>query len=206
MKIFFSNTFKSLHKAFNKRPFAAFLTASTSLHLLLLLAVPSGSSINHNNPPELFDVKLIPLPDLHLKKNLMQSRGQDAPNKYADSNRNISSELDREATVSLYPDDKKHAKYESYLSHLRHKIDSTWQYPAIAKESCLEGKLTLCFSIKKNGSLINVDLTSPSRHIILNHGALRAIRDSAPFNPFPKKFSITKLNVLATFNYQFSSD
>jgi protein TonB len=113
---------------------------------------------------------------------------------------------EKEATVTLYTDDKKHAKYSSYLAHLRYKIDSLWEYPSLAKEKRIEGELTLRFTIRKNGSLIEVKLLESSGQQVLDQEAFRTIHDAAPFKPFPDNFLISRLNVLATFKYQFSAE
>jgi TonB family protein len=115
-------------------------------------------------------------------------------------------QTEKEATVSLYADYKKDSKYSSYLAHLRYKIDSVWEYPSYAKERGIEGELTLCFAIGENGSLINAKLLDPSGHPTLDQEAVRAIKDAAPFRHFPDGFSISRLNVLASFKYQFSAE
>jgi len=89
---------------------------------------------------------------------------------------------------------------------LRYKIDSVWEYPSYAKERGIEGELTLCFAIGENGSLINAKLLDPSGHPTLDQEAVRAIKDAAPFRHFPDGFSISRLNVLASFKYQFSAE
>ena len=207
-------------EAFNRYPFAFFLSVSVAIHLTLLISVPISFEIRPHVQPEFFEVNLVPPLPLNPKELYPQKTFKKpvTPQKWSKLikktgktfKKNLKPEIpsvqpEKEATVSLYADNKKHSKYSSYLSHLRYKIDSTWEYPSYAKERGIEGELTLCFSIGKNGRLTSIKLLEPSGHLTLDQEAILAIRDSAPFNPFPDSFIISTLNVLASFKYQFSA-
>ncbi len=212
----FNKIFSSFKKAFHKHPLYAFLTVSIFIHLAVLISVPLSNTGKNTDRKEIFDVDLIQesppdqnhtpvnpavmsTPHEHITQT-KEDKGTEKPIQpdYSDTIKA------KEATVSLYPDNKEISKYSSYLEHLRSEINSAWQYPAFAKEHGLGGNLTLCFSIDKKGRLLDVMITDPSKHPALNSEAVNAIREAAPFNPFPEKYSISKLNVVATFTYQFS--
>jgi TonB family protein len=206
-----------LQNIFNKRSFAVFLTISTFIHLALLISIPTKKISRDFIHPDIFDVDIISLPDTrqnNLYKKFIKEPTtpiQSEKNGYIKNinkglkadNSNIARE--KEATVSLYSDNKNNSIYTSYLASLRDKIDSTWQYPSFEKEHGIEGIVTLRFSIGEHGELIDINLTEPSNHLQLNQEAIRAILDASPFNQFPESFSISRLNVLATFTYNFYS-
>jgi protein TonB len=96
------------------------------------------------------------------------------------------------------------AQYRSYLGHLRSKIGAVWEYPPAAREQGLNGVVTVRFTIARNGNLKALTIKKKSPHLLLDNEALRTIRAAAPFLPFPPEFSIEKLHVLASFEYEFN--
>jgi len=109
--------------------------------------------------------------------------------------------LEAEATVCL---DSKELKYVSYLSKIKKKIEPRWNYPERAKKIGLQGKLALYFSIVRDGRMDRLELLSSSGHPLLDEEALKAVRGAAPYYPLPDRLKITRLNILATFEYRIS--
>ena len=112
-----------------------------------------------------------------------------------------SSSFGDEATVSLNSQD---LKYVSYLSKIKSKIEPKWHYPARAKKIGLQGKLALCFSILRDGQLDRLEILNSSGQPILDEGALEAVRGAAPYYPLPSRLNISRLNIMATFEYRIS--
>ncbi len=207
---------------------APFLTASLVFHLVLFFALPLRSSIQ--KPPErtYYKVDLVappvqqpttlraapPQKMANLKKTkTTESKKPASKLKKKKSTRTAkkkasesSSRKLKEATVSLNGIDPQNIKYSSYLAHLRYKIDSVWQYPPFAQKEGIEGRLTLRFSLDRAGTLVGVNILQDSGHPILDRESLRTIREAAPFNPIPKGFNLDRLNVLASFQYQYSAE
>ena len=185
-----------------KRPITPFLTISLLIHMAIFISVPAVKTTGcQEKKPDIFDVdlKTEPVHELHKKtektvyhpeKSLFKPLEQNTPH---------------EATVSLNDKNMNNTRYSSYLDHLRYRINSTWEYPDAAKEKAMEGNLTLCFSLDRNGRIKGIKITEPSQYGILNNEAIRAIKHAAPFKPFPKEFTISKLNVIATFSYRYSN-
>jgi len=111
----------------------------------------------------------------------------------------------REATVSLNRLTDDDMQYRSYLGHLRSRINAVWEYPLTARNKGLNGTVTVRFTIAANGRLEALTVKKNSPHTLLDNEALRTIKAAAPFLPFPSDFSIEKLHVLASFEYEFSS-
>lgn len=106
-----------------------------------------------------------------------------------------------EATVSL---DSQELKYVSYLSKIKKKIEPRWHYPERAQEIGLQGKLSLYFTIDHTGHLNKLELLNSSGHVLLDNEALKAVREAAPYHPLPDRLNISRLNIMATFEYRIS--
>lgn len=65
----------------------------------------------------------------------------------------------------------------------------------------ISGDLSLTFRISKDGNLMGVRLVEQSGHEILDVAALKAVKEAAPFYPFPKNIQRDKLTILANFVY-----
>jgi|GEM_PF-2792237 len=109
----------------------------------------------------------------------------------------------REAVVSIAT---KNYKYASYMAHIKRQVESVWIYPEEAIEKGESGVLFLFFIIDRNGSLKEVKLLNSSGYKILDDAAIEALKDAAPFPPFPKRFDMYRLKVYASFRYDISFD
>jgi protein TonB len=120
--------------------------------------------------------------------------------KYAsiDTQSEALDESDDDDAVSL---DTTETKYASYFSRIKHQIERVWTYPSEAAQRGINGELTLKFRISKDGNLLGVRLIDPSSHEILDLAAIKAVKEAAPFYPFPTTIKKEKLSILATFIY-----
>jgi len=108
-----------------------------------------------------------------------------------------------EATVSL---DGPEPRFASYLSTVKRKIDTVWDYPAAAQKARLDGSLALQFSILRTGIIRQVRLIRSSGIDELDDEAVRAISVSSPFPPLPQHLKLSRLNVMATFEYRIEHE
>ena len=200
------------HLLINRNRFKSFLLLSTLIHLSIIIALPLSVNKKPLAKPKSFKVDLIRKNPKMLKKqpkeikNIIKEetkskRLKNPPEKKKPAKENIT--MQKEATISLNARD---AKYTSYLSHLRQKINDAWIYPEFAKKNKLEGEITLCFTLKSDGSLFDVIILSPSGQSILDQASISAIDNAGPFNSLPEKLNLSKLNVISTFIYQFEAD
>ena len=95
-------------------------------------------------------------------------------------------------------------KYASYLLHVKNKIENVWEYHYKARREGLSGLLVIEFSINKNGSIYRVHILRSSGENILDKAAVKAIHDAARYNPFPRYWTINRLNIIGTFIYKLS--
>jgi len=106
-----------------------------------------------------------------------------------------------EDTVEL---GSKNTKYFSYLKQLKRRIENKWSYP---KEACARqetGTAVVKFSIAEEGILVDSLIISSSGHDVLDSEALRVVRTAGPFNPLPKQFNLSKLHIIAKFQYNLA--
>ncbi len=122
------------------------------------------------------------------------------PDKYAalDTNTEHLEDADDDETVSL---DTTETKYASYFARIKHQIERVWTYPIEAAQRGISGQITLRFRISKDGNLLGVWLVDKSGHEILDFAALKAVKEAAPFYPFPLNIQKERLSILATFIY-----
>lgn len=92
-------------------------------------------------------------------------------------------------------------EFASYLLGLKRKIQNAWIYPPDAAKNGIGGRLTLEFSIARDGRLVNVSLLDSSGHPLLDQSAVSAIKSAAPYIPFPERMRAKRLRIRANFIY-----
>ena len=105
---------------------------------------------------------------------------------------------EREDTVNL---GSRNTKYYSYLTKLKENIKKNWLYPKQAYIRKEEGTTVVKFSIVKDGSLIDICIIASSGFKSLDTEALNVVKLCAPYTPLPKNFNLSKLNIVANFQY-----
>jgi TonB family protein len=106
-----------------------------------------------------------------------------------------------EDTVDLNAPD---SNYTPYLEKIKRKIDYTWLYPRQSYAAGEEGVTVIKFSINQSGALVAGNITTSSGSRILDQGVLEAVQSAAPYDPLPDHMKISKLHIVATFNYKLS--
>ncbi|MGB6065938.1 MAG: energy transducer TonB [Desulfomonilaceae bacterium] len=92
-------------------------------------------------------------------------------------------------------------RFFSYLIQLKRKIQAVWTYPSAAAHAGIGGSLTLEFSIARTGQLLGVNLLDSSGHTVLDESAMKAIKNAAPYYPFPPRLHAKRLRIRANFIY-----
>ncbi len=97
--------------------------------------------------------------------------------------------------------DTRNYLYRPYLSLLRQKIESIWVYPPEAEQRRIYGDLQIRFTIKKDGSLGDVELVRTSGYKMLDDAAIKALKDGAPYWPLPDSWGKREYTILGHFVY-----
>ncbi len=106
-----------------------------------------------------------------------------------------------ELAKQTLPLDSRDPVYLPYLDRLKRRIQNEWVYPEEAWSRGVSGELLLVFTLNKNGSLTNVRLVHSSGFPILDQEALRAVKQAAPYDPFPPQMGEEPWNITASFHY-----
>ena len=120
------------------------------------------------------------------------------PEKFASLDTESLENSDDDEPVSL---DTTEVKYASYFARIKHQIERVWIYPSDAAKRGISGDLNLTFSISKDGNLLGARLLDRSGYEILDMAALKAVKEAAPFYPFPSTIQREKLTIQANFIY-----
>jgi protein TonB len=78
-------------------------------------------------------------------------------------------------------------RFAQYVEDWRAKVErvGNMNYPEVARSQKIYGSLTLTVSIRSDGSVESIEINRPSGQRILDASAIRIVKLSAPFSPFP---------------------
>ena len=81
-------------------------------------------------------------------------------------------------------------KYAAYMEAWRSKVErvGNLNYPEQARKRKLSGSLVLDVALNPDGSINIITVKQPSRHKVLDDAAIRIVKLSGPFSPFPDSF------------------
>ncbi|MBI5560089.1 MAG: energy transducer TonB [Deltaproteobacteria bacterium] len=85
---------------------------------------------------------------------------------------------------------------------MKQRIEAYWDYPSSSVRNGEQGRLTIDFTITKDGGVDNIKLVKSSNYPALDDAAITALKLATPFSPFPPGFDIGSVNIHASFEYQ----
>jgi len=141
----------------------------------------------------------LPSPFMNAQKSLSMLDGLN-PEKYASHDPKVET-TEAPSNDEPIPLDTKEEKYVSYFSRIKQQIQRVWVYPAQGTKRKLSGEVSLKFEISRDGNLLSLRLVNTSGFDILDINATKAVKEAAPYYPFPATISKKKLSILATFIY-----
>lgn len=92
-------------------------------------------------------------------------------------------------------------RYVGYMSQLRAKIENIWTYPPEARERGIYGDLKIRFTIRKDGTLGEVELVRTSGYKMLDEAAIKALKEGEPYWPLPDAWGMDSYTILGHFIY-----
>lgn len=99
----------------------------------------------------------------------------------------------------------KEYKFAAYMEAWRAKVErvGNLNYPEQAKRHKLTGNLVLDVEINPDGTIRAISVIRPSGHKVLDDAAVRIVRLSAPFAPFPPNFreEVDILHITRTWQF-----
>jgi len=109
--------------------------------------------------------------------------------------------FEAEDTVDL---DSTDTRYSAYLTKIKALVERKWSYPSWASTRREKGTTIVKFSITEAGVLSQTTVLSSSGYASLDIESIHAIKAAAPYPHFPDSFHLSRLNIVAKFNYTLS--
>lgn len=94
--------------------------------------------------------------------------------------------------------------YLEYFTGIKRRVEGAWTYPYEAMNSGAEGNTVIRFTVSRGGALDEVRVIATAGMAALDNAAAAAVRNAAPFAPFPAGLDKEKIHIVATFTYQSS--
>ncbi|MDR0880933.1 MAG: TonB family protein [Candidatus Adiutrix sp.] len=92
--------------------------------------------------------------------------------------------------------------HKSYYTAIRMAVNSRWLIPPAAQSQSRPGRLTVDFTIGRQGALLRWVVIESTGNAVLDHAGQEAIRSAAPFPPFPEALSkFSQLDIRMNFDY-----
>ena len=91
---------------------------------------------------------------------------------------------------------------DKYFGEIKAKIVGNLIYPMYARKEGMEGYVNVLFKILRNGDLVFEKIEKNSQYGTLNRSAIKTIKISAPFMPFPKGISRRSLTFLIKVHFK----
>ncbi len=139
-------------------------------------------------------------PDRETKEQLRTLSGTDIDG-FAAANPTGTLETANEIVIPL---NTRRFTYFEYFSGIKRGLENMWAYPYEAMNSGAGGSTILRFTLLRDGTLDEVRVISTAGVAVLDNAAMVAVRNAAPFAPFPAGLDKEKIHIVATFTYQSS--
>jgi protein TonB len=92
-----------------------------------------------------------------------------------------------------------------YLTLIRSLIDRRKEYPYQARRQEQEGTVLVRFTLTRQGSLTGEPaLEKKSRHGRLNASAIEAVKNAAPYPPFPVEITDEEMSLQVAVNFSLN--
>jgi len=85
--------------------------------------------------------------------------------------------------------------WKEYASTILEKVKLVKQYPSLAKQKEIEGKVVVAFQVDSQGIVKSLSITESSGHDILDREALHAVEKAGPYNPIPVRLALQTMTV-----------
>jgi TonB family protein len=89
-----------------------------------------------------------------------------------------------------------------YLGQIQRIIEHAKEYPEASRRAGREGKITVQFTIFRNGNVDNIKLLTRTPYPNLNQEAIDAVERSAPFSGFPDSLTQKSVKVILPFRFE----
>lgn len=90
----------------------------------------------------------------------------------------------------------------AYQGIIRRRLELHKRFPPLAVKRGLEGRVGIRFLLHRDGQVEQVEVIKSSRISLFDKAALSAVRDGAPFPPFPESIPEEYMVIEVTLNFE----
>jgi protein TonB len=93
------------------------------------------------------------------------------------------------------------ARFSWYVEAVQRRISGNWLQSTIDPNISAAPRVVVVFTIFRNGTVTNIQLTQRSNNNSVDTSAIRAVSESSPLQPLPPGYSGSSVNVEFYFDY-----
>ena len=94
------------------------------------------------------------------------------------------------------------SRFSWYVEAVQRRISSNWLQSTIDPSVATAPRVVVVFTILRDGSVSNIQLTQRSNNNSVDTSAIRAVKDSSPLQPLPPGYSGSNVNVEFYFDFR----
>jgi protein TonB len=93
------------------------------------------------------------------------------------------------------------SRFSWYVEAVQRRISGNWLQSSVDPNLATAPRVVVTFTILRDGSVVNAQVTQSSNNYSVDNSALRAVRDSSPLQRLPPAYSGTSVNVEFWFDF-----
>jgi TonB family protein len=93
------------------------------------------------------------------------------------------------------------SRFSWYVEAVQRRISSNWLQSTVDPSVAYAPRAIVTFTILRNGSVTNLQITRSSNNYSVDNSALRAVRDSSPLDRLPPAYAGSEVNVEFWFDF-----
>lgn len=93
------------------------------------------------------------------------------------------------------------SRFSWYVEAVQRRISSNWLQSTVDPSVVYAPRVIVTFTILRNGSVTNIQITRSSNNYSVDNSAIRAVRDSSPLDRLPPAYAGSEVNVEFWFDF-----
>jgi protein TonB len=94
------------------------------------------------------------------------------------------------------------SRFSWYVEAVQRRVSSNWLQSTIDPNVSAAPRVVVVFTILRDGSVTNIQLTQRSNNYSVDTSAIRAVKDSSPLQPLPGGYGGSSVNVEFWFDFR----
>ena len=93
------------------------------------------------------------------------------------------------------------SRFSWYVDAVQRRVSGNWLQSAVDPSVMTAPQVEITFTILRDGSITNAQITRSSNNYSVDNSALRAVRDSSPVARLPPEYAGSYVNVIFAFDF-----